>query len=132
MVRIKDIMHEITLVSANESVKGVAEVMRNKDIGSVMVKRGDEICGILTERDIICKVVAAGKDPEKTEAQDIMTEKIITISADATILEASEFLNRYKVRRIPAVDKDGKIVGIVSARGVAKALEKIYKTVTPF
>jgi len=93
--------------------------MRQKNIGSVLVSRKGEIVGILTERDILKRIVAEGLDPSKTKAEEVMTRNIITINADASILEASEILNRYDIRRLP-VEENGRIIGIVTARGIAK------------
>ncbi|MEM4389031.1 MAG: CBS domain-containing protein [Candidatus Micrarchaeia archaeon] len=114
-------MHGITLVEADAAVRQVAVIMRQKNIGSVLVTKQGEIVGILTERDILKRVVAEGLDPSRTTAEQIMTRNIITINADATVFEAAEMLNRYDIRRLP-VEENGKIVGIVTARSIAKSM----------
>lgn len=120
-MKVKEIMHSITLVEADAAVRQVAVIMRQKNIGSVLVARKGNIVGILTERDILKRVVAEGLDPSRTTAEQIMTRDIITINAEASVLEAAELFNRYDIRRLP-VEENGRIVGIVTARGVAKSM----------
>ncbi len=118
-MKVKEIMHGVTVVEPDTSIHEIARIMRNKNIGSVLVKISEIDWGIVTERDIITKVVARGINPKEVKAKDIMTELVVTIDAEAPISKASELLNIHHVRRLPVM-KDGEIIGMVTARDVAK------------
>ncbi len=116
---VKEIMHAITVVKPDISVMEVARIMRDKDIGSVLIKLNELEWGIATERDIIIKVIARDIDPKTTKISDIMTPLQYTIDANATIQKASEIFNVHDIRRLPVM-QDGEIIGIITARDVAK------------
>lgn len=119
-MKVKEIMHGITVVGLGSSVFDVAALMSKKNIGSVIVKDRDCV-RIVTERDIINKVVALGRDPKKTKVSEIMSDCVHTIDAEKDVFDASDILNKYHIRRIPVTEK-GEIVGIVTARDIAKSL----------
>jgi CBS domain-containing protein len=116
---VKEIMHETTIVEPATSVLETAKLMRDKDIGSVLVKINDLDYGIVTERDILYKVIARELDPKRTTVKDIMTELRYTIDSGATIQKASEIFNIHHIRRLPVME-NGDIVGMITARDVAK------------
>lgn len=116
---VKEIMHETTIVEPATSVLEAAKLMRDKDIGSVLVKINDLDYGIVTERDILYKVIARELDPKRTTVKDIMTELRYTIDSGATIQKASEIFNIHHIRRLPVME-NGDIVGMITARDVAK------------
>lgn len=117
-MKVKKIMHGITLVDPEKSILETAKVMEEKDIGSVLSKK-DGRFWILTERDILKKVVAKNLNPEKIKVSDIMTECLYTLNADDDIEKASELFNKYHIRRLP-ITKGGEIVGIITTRDIAK------------
>ena len=121
MVKIREIMHGITVVTSDMSVLQVAAVMKEKNIGSVLIDCFGEIGGILTERDMLEKVILEQRDAAKTLAREIMTPVIFTIEAEEEITKASELFEKHNIRRLP-VTRNGKIVGEVTATDVAKAL----------
>ncbi len=121
MVSVKDIMHGITTIGFNASVRDAAGLMKDKEVGSLMVEIAGDIKGIVTERDILKRVVAEGRDPNETRVMDIMTRQLVSIPSNAGIVEASQLLNKHNIRRLP-VEENGKIIGIVTARGIAKAI----------
>ncbi len=94
--------------------------MRDKSIGSVLVKFSEIEYGIVTERDLVYKVAAENLDPKTVKAKDVMTELRYTIDANASIQRASEIFSRHDIRRLPVME-DGMIIGIITARDVAKA-----------
>jgi CBS domain-containing protein len=116
---VKEIMHGITLVDPDTSIREVCRIMRDKNIGSVLIKLDPLHWGIVTERDIIIKVVARGRDPTQVKAADIMTELRYTIDANASVQKASEIFNMHHIRRLPVME-NGEIIGMVTARDVAK------------
>lgn len=110
-VMIKD----VKTIRVEDSVKKAAEIMKEHDIGALIVLDGSgSIVGITTERDIILDVVAEGKDTEKTTMEQIMSKKVITISADKTLEDAADLMTENDIRRLPVV-YEGNLVGIVSA-----------------
>ena len=125
-MKVKEIMHGITVVKPDTTIKEVAEIMTAKRIGSVLVEIAPLRYGILTERDILTKVVANDVDPRQVKAKEVMTELRVTIDAEASVEKASEILNVHHIRRLPVM-KDGEIVGMVTARDVAKACMRLFR-----
>lgn len=121
-MKIKDVMHDITLVDAEATVQEVARVMTKKNIGSVLIERKG-IYYILTERDILYKVVAEALDPSQIKAEKVMTPVRYTIDAEASVEKASIIFSKHRIRRLPVMHR-GEIVGIVTARSIARACSK--------
>ncbi len=116
---IKDIMHQATIADPDMTVSDAAKLMRKKEIGSILVKINDCKWGMVTERDILNKVVAEELDPGKTKVEEIMTDLRYTIEATSPLEDASEIFNTYHIRRLPVTDEQ-RIVGIITSRDVAK------------
>lgn len=93
--------------------------MRKKEIGSVLVKAHSKKWGMVTERDILNKVVAEDIKPAKIAVKEIMTDLRCTIDADSPLEDATEIFAREKIRRLPVTEKE-KIVGIITSRDVAR------------
>jgi len=126
MVTVREIMHQHTFVDPELSVKEVAAIMSQKKIGSVLVKTPKGL-GILSERDIMTKIVSVGKDPAKIKARDVTTVPVTTIDASADIYEACHIFTDSDFRRLPVVEK-GEIIGIVTTRDIARHfIPKIIK-----
>lgn len=124
---VKEIMHGITVVKPDTSILEIARIMRDRSIGSVLIKLNELEWGIVTERDIIIKVIARDIDPKTTKASDVMTPLRYTIDSNASIQKASEIFNIYPIRRLPVME-DGEIIGIITARDVAKrAIFRYYE-----
>jgi CBS domain-containing protein len=116
---VKNIMHPATIVHPDMTVSEAAKLMRKKDIGSLLVKVHEGKWGMLTERDMLNKVVAEDISPRKVKVKDIMTDLKYTIDANQPIEEASEIFNTQHIRRLPVVENE-KIVGIITSRDVAR------------
>ena len=101
-------------VSRTDTVIAAARLMESADVGSVPVVDGGTPVGIVTDRDIVVKVVAAGKDPAKAQVGSIIRRSPAVVREDQGILDATRMLSRRGVRRLPVVGKGGKLVGIVS------------------
>ncbi|MCP8319534.1 MAG: CBS domain-containing protein [archaeon] len=124
---VKKWMHPKTIVSADLSIKRVAEIMVERDIGSVIVAFENKEIGMLTERDILKKVIAKGLDVNKAKAKDVMASPLITIGDDASIWDAAELMSKYHIRRLSVKDKKGEIIGILTTRTISDALPVISK-----
>lgn len=124
---VKEIMHRITLVEGDRSVAETTKIMATaattvtREIGSVLVAKHNEPVGILTERDILKRVVAAGLDPKVTKISQVMSAPLITVPVDTTIGEASRIMIKKGIRRLP-ITEGSKIVGIITTRDITREM----------
>jgi CBS domain-containing protein len=97
-----------------------ASLMGSYDVGSIPIVGDDGFVGIVTDRDLVLRVLAARKEPQETTLAEILTREPVTISPDATLAEARGLMARHRIRRLP-VTKGGELVGIVAIGDVAVA-----------
>src|SRR5688572_13119032 len=104
-----------TCCNPQDTTIEAAELMKREDVGLVPVvsEDGRKLIGVLTDRDIAIKVVADGRDPRSTAVTEVMSTDIVTCLPQETVETAMELMATRQVRRIPIVDRDGSIVGIV-------------------
>jgi CBS domain-containing protein len=123
MTRAREIMTPDPIcVSASDTVRSAANVLAEKGIGAVPVCGEDRrLKGMVTDRDIVVKVIAEGKDPRALTAGELASGHAITIGADDEVNEIMSTMAKYKVRRLPVIDGH-QLVGIISLADVAKAL----------
>ncbi len=115
MTYVKEIMRsDVKTARPDDSVKGVVEKMNRFDIGSIVVVQERRPVGIITERDILQKVVEHCLDPSLCKAKEIMTTPVVTTKQDLTIEEAADLMATHKFRRLPIV-RDSELVGIITA-----------------
>ncbi|GGQ12244.1 CBS domain-containing protein [Streptomyces mutabilis] len=116
---VRDIMtgHPVT-VEPQTSVTAVARIMRDRDLGAVLVTDGDELRGLVTDRDLVIRSVAEGGDPERTTVAGACSDDLVTVRSDEELNHAVELMRDHAVRRVPVVD-DGRPVGIVSLGDLA-------------
>lgn len=118
--RIKEYMRQdIVLVSVEASAVEASKQMMEKNIGSLIACEKSKPVGILTERDLVLKVMAKEKDPSKATVREIMSTPLVTIDLDATVEEAVKTMAEHGIRRLPVVRND-IIYGIFTARDLAK------------
>lgn len=110
----------VPTVNGSESVSEIASLMVNGNIGAVIVMRDNEPLGIVTERDLVRRVIYSEKDAREIVAQEIMTAPLITISYDRTIEEALEIMHHNHVRRL-VVLKGDSAVGLLTERRLLSA-----------
>ena len=109
-----------TRCSATTTLDEVAKLMRQFDCGEIpIVDTADRPVGVVTDRDIVCRVVAEGKNPVAHTAEQCMTHPVITIQADAPLDEVLETMQRNQIRRLLVVDEEGCCSGIISQADVA-------------
>jgi len=122
---VKDVMkREIAYVSPEDNVEFAAKIMDKNNYGALLVKERNRFTGIITERDVLRKVVARGVPPLQTKVANVMSSPVITIDGDADLAEASLLMDRRRIRRL-AVTINGEISGIVTVRDVLKNLRHI-------
>ena len=127
---VKEIMHNITKLSFDTTISEAAELMDQKSIGSVLIEEDNKIIGIMTERDILRKIVAKGVNPDELRVKDVMNYPLITIDVNEHILEASKKLDKHNIRRLIITEK-GEIVGKVTANSIARNLKYILASKSP-
>jgi signal-transduction protein with cAMP-binding, CBS, and nucleotidyltransferase domain len=111
------IVKKLLTMDENETVVAASKKMAQNDVGSLIVTRKEAPVGIVTERDILNKVVAAERNPSKTKLSEVMTSPIKTIDHSARVGDAISMMVKSGVRRL-AVVQGGKIVGLISQRGL--------------
>jgi CBS domain-containing protein len=109
-----------TTVRPDDSVKHAAIVMEACEIGPLPVCDGDRIVGMVTDRDITTRAVAAGRDPESTKVREVMTaERIVFCRTDQPLDEAIRLMEEHQIRRLPVVDERKRLVGMLALADVA-------------
>ncbi len=118
---------QVLVTSPNTSIRDVAKVMANHRVGCLVVMGENKIVGIITELDIIWKVVAGDLDPKTTMVQEVMSKNVVTIQADQTLEEASHLMIENKIKKLPVLEKD-KLVGIITATDLISVQPKMIQT----
>lgn len=101
-------------VSEKDSIRDVARIMKDKDTGVVPVVDGKKIIGMITDRDIVVRGIAEGKNLEDVRVTELMTKSVRSVREDATVTEALELMSGAEIRRIAVVNTNDELVGIVS------------------
>lgn len=118
-MRIKELMHEAFVINNDIYLEAAAEIMTEKNIGSLIFVSNDKILGIITERDLL-----KNYDVKKKVSQ-VMSKEVITINADSRAEEALDVMRDNKIRKLPVVDNSGKLVGIITMTDLASHFEDI-------
>lgn len=111
----------VACVDEDETVASVARKIADLSVGSMPIRSGEDLIGLITDRDIVVKVIAAGRDPESVTCGDIAQGEAITASVDDDVDEILRTMGDHQVRRLP-VTEDDRLVGIVALADVARAL----------
>jgi CBS domain-containing protein len=106
-------------VETSTPVAEAARIMKSEDVGSVPILEGDRLTGMLTDRDIAIRVVAEGKDPQSTTVGEVASRDVVTVDPQQNLDEALRLMAQHQVRRLPVVEEDGRLVGIVAQADVA-------------
>ncbi|MFC7846391.1 CBS domain-containing protein [Streptomyces sp. NPDC057382] len=116
---VRDIMTgDPVTVEPQTSVAEVARIMRDEDLGVVLVTDGDDLKGLVTDRDLVVRSICQGGDPEQTTVAGACSDDLVTVTADDDLGHAVELMREHSVRRVPVVDQ-GHPVGIVSLGDLA-------------
>jgi CBS domain-containing protein len=123
MARIaRDIMTEAPVCCTREAtLDEVARLMLQNDCGEIPVIDGsDQPIGVITDRDIVCRVVAEGRNPATVTVESCMTQPVITVRVDASLDEVLSAMEQHQIRRLPVVDEDGCCTGIIAQADIAR------------
>lgn len=114
-MNIRDAMTpSVRTVSPDASIFQIAKIMRDEDIGAVPVAENDRLIGMVTDRDIVIRALAESSPSKSLSARDVMSDRVLYCFADQTVEEVLDNMGEQKVRRLPVVDRDKRLVGVVS------------------
>lgn len=112
-------------VTPDTPVSEAAQLMKSEDVGALPILDGDQLAGIVTDRDIVIRAVASAKDPRGMPVREVASREVTTIGPDDSLSDALELMARAQVRRIPVVDEGNRLVGMLAQADVAlQAKEK--------
>lgn len=118
-MKIKDIMTDkVAYVNPQTPLIEVAQLMQKHDVGAVPVCEGQKVMGVVTDRDIVVRNVAHGKDPHSTPVRDVMTTDVRSISPEMSLNQVAEIMADQQIRRLPVIEND-HLVGMVSLGDLA-------------
>jgi CBS domain-containing protein len=109
-----------TTVEPDASVVEAARTMRERDTGIVPVVENGKLIGTVTDRDIVVRLIAEGRDPGSATVREIASTDLVTVDPQQELDEGLRLMAQHKVRRLPVVEDDGRLVGIVSQADVAR------------
>ena len=107
-------------IEADKPVAYAAEMMRHENVGLAPIVEGDRLVGTLTDRDIVTRVVAAGKDPKSVTVREVASTDVVTVDPEQDLEEALRLMASNQIRRLPVVEEDGRLVGVVAQADVAR------------
>jgi CBS domain-containing protein len=106
-------------IDVDKSVTYAAKMMRDEDVGLAPIVEGDRLVGTVTDRDIVVRVIAEGKNPESTMVREIASTDLVTVEPQQDLDEALKLMAKHQVRRLPVVEGD-RLVGVVAQADVAR------------
>ncbi|KON30653.1 hypothetical protein AC482_03365 [miscellaneous Crenarchaeota group-15 archaeon DG-45] len=125
-MRVVDVMVGNPVTASPEtSVADVARLMRDRSIGSVILVEDSRPEGIVTERDLVRRVLAQGRNPQATKASEICSKPVLTVSENEMLEDAVEFMKEFRIRRLVVVDGEGKVSGIVTTDDIGYNLRRL-------
>jgi CBS domain-containing protein len=107
-------------IEADRSVAYAAKMLKQEDVGVAPIVESGRLVGMLTDRDIVVRVVAEGKDPDSVNVRDVASSNVVSIDPRQNLDEALKLMARYQVRRLPVVEEDGRLVGVVAQADIAE------------
>ena len=122
-MKVRDLMHKgIELASPDTPVATLAKTMREKDVGAIPIGSNGQLLGMVTDRDITIRAVANGKDIAGLTAKDVMTKGVVCCHDSDSVKNAVHTMEEKKIRRLPVVDENSKLVGMLSLGDISQAM----------
>ena len=106
-------------VTPETLVSEAARLMKSEDVGSLPILEGEKVTGVITDRDIVIRAVAEEKDPRGMPVREVASRELVTIRPDEDLSEALKLMASYQVRRLPVVDEDNTLVGVIAQADIA-------------
>lgn len=123
--KVRDVMTDRPrCVTPETPVSEAARLMKSEDVGSLPVLEGDKLTGIVTDRDIVVQAIADEKDPRGMPVREVASREVVTIGPEEDLSEALKLMASNQVRRIPVVDEDSRLVGIVAQADIAREVKE--------
>ncbi len=124
---VRDIMvYDPVMVTPDTNVVEIAKIMKEKNIGSVIVVEDGRLIGIVTEEDLIRRVLAEGRDPVRTKAVDVMTRPVVYVSPDTELKEAALLMARLGIGHLPVVEGN-RVVGIIAEYDIVRLTPELIE-----
>jgi CBS domain-containing protein len=124
-MKVKEAMHKgVEWVDPSTPVRKIAQLMREHDIGSIPIGENDRLIGMVTDRDIVIRGLADGRDLAKLTARDVMTKGIVFCREDEDLDDATRTMELKQVRRLPVINRQKRMVGILALGDVSSACEQ--------
>jgi CBS domain-containing protein len=121
-MKVREAMHQgAQWVSPDTPIREIARLMREHDIGSVPIGENDRLVGMVTDRDIVCRGVADAKNLDSLKARDVMSQGIFYCREDADLQEAVHLMEEKQIRRLPVIDGNKRMVGILALGDISQA-----------
>src|ERR671911_48251 len=118
---IREVMtSKVCSIDAEKPVAYAAKMIRDEDVGLAPIVEGDRLVGTLTDRDIAVRVVAESRDPETTTVREVASTDVVTVDPEQGLGEALQLMAKHQVRRLPVVEEDGRLVGVVAQADIAR------------
>lgn len=111
----------VEMVEPASSLREAAEKMREGDFGVLPVFEEDRLIGMITDRDIVVRAVAEGKDPRQVQVRDVMTKSVLYCFEDQSLEEVADNLGENQIRRVPVLSREKRLVGILSLGDLARS-----------
>jgi CBS domain-containing protein len=122
-MKVRDLMHKgIELASPDTPVATLAKTMREKDVGAIPIGSNGQLLGMVTDRDITIRAVANGKDIARLTAKDVMTKGVVCCNDSDSVKNALHTMEAKQIRRLPVVDENSKLVGMLSLGDISQAM----------
>lgn len=123
-MKVRDVMsHDVNVASPSDSLQHAAARMAELDVGVLPVGEGDKLVGVITDRDIAVRGVACACDPKATKVRDVMSAEVRYCFDDETVEHIAQNMADQQIRRLPVVNRDKRLVGIVSLGDLATQLK---------
>jgi len=117
---------EVITIDENASVKEAADIMNQLEIGSIIATKKEKAIGIITERDLLKRIIAEGKNAKKTKVKDIMSSPLIVIAPNTDLEEAARLMFEKKIKKLAVIDQN-RLVGVVSLTDIARVQPEVIK-----
>lgn len=126
-LKVEDVMvKDVITIEASSTVKEAAEIMNQFEIGSLIVIEDKKAVGIITERDLLKRVVATSRDARKTKVKEIMSKPLIVVEPGMDLEETIKLMFKMKIKKLPVV-QEGRLAGLVSLTDIARCQPQIIK-----
>ena len=123
-ILLKEKSTSVYCIAVDSTVDAAVSEMNRQRVGSIVVKDGDKVAGIFTERDVLTRIVAAGRDPKATAVKEVMTADFLSITKDTSVEDAMQMMTDKRVRHLPVFDGE-QLLGLISIGDVTRWLLKV-------